>query len=235
MHAGPAKSADMFFSAKTIERDLHCSMDGPITKSDLADFQVLVDKGCKDIYVSSSGGDVETAIKIGRVIRASEMSVIVGRGDKCASACVFLYAAGVRRTPFGPVLIHQPYMTAATQSFAQTQKIYDSLREKVKRYLIDMNVNDSLYEKMMSIPPEKSIPLSLDEMEDLGLGFIDPVHQEYIENKKADRAGYDRKAWLKRKVQTIDRCGALQGVVVPINEVESRKRCWNTLFPEYYQ
>ncbi len=50
----------------------------------------------------------------------------------------------------------------------------------------------------MTIPPEAAVALTLDEMNNLGLGILDQVHSEYIENKKAARVGMSRRLGCQR-------------------------------------
>jgi len=78
--------------------------------------------------------------------------------------------------------------------------------------LRDVNVSESLFDRMMLIAPEDAVPLTLDEMKALGLGFNDQVWLEYLDNKKAARAGMTKQDWLAKKRQTIEICGDIMGV-----------------------
>lgn len=120
----------------------------------------------------------------GRIAREAEMAVVVEKGGKCASACVFLYAGGVVRAPYGPVLIHRPYLDNSSASFSETQQRFSAIGQRVKALLREVNVNEALFDRMMTIPPEKAHALPLEDMEALGLGFIDQVHSEFVENRR---------------------------------------------------
>src|SRR5258708_1926135 len=49
------------------------------------------------IRVFTDGGDVETALKMGRIIRQNDLAVVVSEVGYCRSACVFLLAGAVDR------------------------------------------------------------------------------------------------------------------------------------------
>jgi len=211
-----------------------CSLNGAIVSADVSHLRENVRRGCKTLYLSSPGGSVETALTLGRIIRNAEMTVVIQGEGKCASACVFLYAGGVTRAPYGPVLIHRPYLDGSSASFEETQRRFAEIGKRAKSYLREVNVSESLFDRMMTIAPENSVAMPLDEMDVLGLGFNDQVYLEYLENKKAARAGMTKKGWLAKKQQTIEICGALIGAVVPAGELESRRKCWDRRFPEYF-
>ena len=49
------------------------------------------------IYLNSVGGDVATAMKIGRYLRALEFDTIVEDNARCLSSCVFIFASGLNK------------------------------------------------------------------------------------------------------------------------------------------
>ena len=228
------QAADQFFYPKDGRTAASCRFDGPIDSADVQLLRANANRGCKTLFLASPGGDLRAALSLGRIIRAAEMAVIVPEDGECASACVFLYAGGVLRGAYGPVLIHRVYLTQPSASFSETQREFAAVGREVRRYLREVNVSDTLFDRMMTIPPEEAVALTLDEMNNLGLGILDQVHSEYIENKKAARVGMSREAWLSKKQRTIDACGPITGVPVPSEEVASRRACWDRLFPEYF-
>ena len=49
------------------------------------------------IYLNSGGGAVYEAFKMADMIRSAEATTVIGSNRTCASACAFIYVAGVRR------------------------------------------------------------------------------------------------------------------------------------------
>jgi ATP-dependent protease ClpP protease subunit len=93
-----------------------------IKTGDFTDFQKAADRIRlieKDTYkpvpliqvrLDSPGGDVMEAIRIGRLIHERFMHTVVMPERECASACVFILAAGVLRIPTqkAHVAVHRP-------------------------------------------------------------------------------------------------------------------------------
>lgn len=62
-------------------------------------------------YIASKGGNLEEAMRIGKIIRESQIPV--WSGEECYSACVFIYASGVEREAQGNIGLHRPYFDKA--------------------------------------------------------------------------------------------------------------------------
>ena len=211
-----------------------CSVEGPIAQSAKLHLAKALSRGCKTLYLSSPGGDVNLALEMGRAIRRYETHVVVPRGASCDSACVLLYAAGVTRTPYGYVRIHRPYHIASSSSLAAEQARYDKLGEKIRTYLRQMNVREALFEEMMRVPPEEARALALDEQYQLSLGLTDPVYAEYRDARQARAAGISKTQFLARKRATAELCGGgIYDEPVPSDESETRLACWKRHFPDY--
>ena len=102
------------------------TIEGRIAPGDFVKFAALVlaTPGANVVWLASSGGNLSEALRIGRLIRqlALEVRAPVDRAhplvhlqdadnNTCASACFFLYVAGVSRQ--GSVLgIHKPALPA---------------------------------------------------------------------------------------------------------------------------
>jgi hypothetical protein len=101
-------------------------IEGSISPGDFVEFATLVlaTKGANVVWLASPGGNLSEALRIGRLIRqlALETRAPIDRArplvrledadnNTCASACFFLYVAGVNRQ--GSVLgIHKPTLPA---------------------------------------------------------------------------------------------------------------------------
>jgi hypothetical protein len=215
--------------------EIWCLFSGSIANSEVIPFQRNLGLGCRTLYLASGGGEIEAAMAMGRALRKSEVTVVVLEKGRCASACVLLYAAGVMRANYGPVEIHRPYMAdGRPESFAASQARYKSLESRVRAYLREMNVSETLYERMMLIPPERAEKLTLEDMDRLGMGGSDPVYAETLENRKAARLGLSKQDFLRAKARASAVCGSLDGVHQEAS-LPSLMQCWKREFPGYVQ
>lgn len=231
LSVGNAVAADI-----GVDENNNCYLLNRIESSDPPLLEQALKSGCKQISIHSNGGDVVSAMKMGRLIRQHNMAVSIPSAEGygvCASACVLLYAAGVIRVNYGPVKIHRPYYGVANKDFGKTQSDYRQLEVMVKKYLRDMNVSETLFDKMMAIRPEDAYTLGLEEMRDLGMGLRDPVYSEHIDNNAAAEAGMSKAEWLRKKRATRGACGDVEGISMP-QEYDRISQCWKSNFPEYF-
>lgn len=230
--AGSSLGADVTFLPDDERGPAQCMLNGEIMSSDIAAVTAALRQGCPTFYINSPGGDVDTALEIGKRIRAAAIPVAVGSHDACASACVFLYAAGVQRVPYGPVYIHRPYLLGTGGSYTQTQATYADLDRRVRAYLKSMNVNPGLLDEMMRVPPEQSRALGLKEMERYGMGLFDPVYVEYMDNASARKHGLTKEQFLARKREATTKCGGTLEEIIPERQLQAREACWRSYFPK---
>lgn len=136
------------------------------------------------VNIVSLGGNVQEAIRIGRLIRALSLATNApNRADyapearamvcneaaaidasspcTCVSACFLIWAGGVVRSG-NDIHIHR---IAFDKSFygslspAQAQNKYQEGLNEVHAYLRDMEIPDSIYEKMVNMPSYATVPL----------------------------------------------------------------------------
>lgn len=173
---------------------LEALIKGPITSGDSAKFAQLLRKShpfLDSVLLWSSGGSVEEAIKIGRLIRKGLLETAAplnvgelnrdrqGRGvlfygnDKvcmgydchCASACFLVWASGVERD--GTFLgLHRP--TTSSTSFAtlppdRAATLYRQLLSDIGKYLNEMEVPPRFIEAMTDTSSRDMRWLTFDE------------------------------------------------------------------------
>lgn len=124
----------------------------------------------------SPGGNVDEAIKIGRLIRrlklTTEIAVSVapghilndfapGDGDMdddnatCASACVLVWMAGIVRAGNWRLVVHRPYYDPAYfagLSADEADQRYRELEKQAYDYLREMDAPESLIKTMREVP-----------------------------------------------------------------------------------
>jgi hypothetical protein len=153
------------------------------------------------IYLASPGGNLAEAMKIGRLVRTLKMSTVVPskaltnqnrdliaaqhdledpKADyMCASACFFIFIAGIHRSYdlAGPAMlgIHRPSLSEKSVkalSLEQASETADRVQTLVEKYLRDMGVPSKYGEDMYLEPAGKIQWIRNDEFEADFDGFI---------------------------------------------------------------
>lgn len=179
-------------------------IEGPIVKGDFKRFQYLAfsDAGTGTVWLASPGGDLAEAIKIGQLVRRLKMEVWAPeanrqrwnsmihisdqRNNVCASACFFIYAAGIYRA--GNLLgVHRPRfaeedLKAMTMEQAASGQV--STSEVAAAYLHKMGIPNSIIEKAATTKPNNIEWLTEVEVKSLS-GYI-PEYEDWIEAKCSD-------------------------------------------------
>jgi ATP-dependent protease ClpP protease subunit len=145
------------------------------------------------VTLNSSGGSVAIAMQIGQYIRQRGYFTGVFQGQQCASACVLILAAGVRRfATSGRIGIHRPRFNEeqfASLSLDEANARYNEMSTTVGSYLQKMGLPEKLFETMMSISSEKIRYLRPSETHDLGLDGEDAAWSEWRRAKDIQRFG----------------------------------------------
>jgi hypothetical protein len=83
------------------------------------------------------------------------------------------------------------------------------LEQSAKWFLKDMNVPTSLYDEMISVPPQKLRLLTDAELARFGIGQSDPAWQDNQDAVAARGYGYNKEEYLRRKERAHRICEAL--------------------------
>jgi len=163
--------------------------------------------------INSKGGDVYAAMKIGREIRKDPNSYLgVWEGSECFSSCVFVLAGANQRLRVGSIGIHRPYLSTPSGDDQAVKVWYAKLSSDSKAYFREMNVKESLFDDMVSIPPESiHIFKTALEMDQYGLLQFDPVEAEVVANAEMQRYAIATKSeFHERKRKVVQECSRLQ-------------------------
>jgi hypothetical protein len=104
--------------------------------------------------LNSDGGDVNEAMRIGRMIRQNVIRTQVFSGDFCRSACFFVWASGAERlTSDSSIGVHRPrfkkeYFKGLSANEAEHK--YLEMANLVRDYLEDMNIPNQVIENMFN-------------------------------------------------------------------------------------
>lgn len=144
-----------------------------IAKGDYEKVESLISSSTSTFYLVSPGGDVDEALKIGRLFRKHLISTdapwrlpdgstrpgaclhagkeYYGQNCTCASACALIWFGGVVRS--GTVGLHRPYINDPRFSGlppADASREYRRMLDSVTVYLKEMEVPTSIIESMVN-------------------------------------------------------------------------------------
>jgi hypothetical protein len=124
----------------------------------------------KTVVLNSTGGSVQDAIAIGRLIREKKFSTAVENGNLCASSCPLVFAGGVERragekAAIGVHQVFSPTDNPAANNMDQAQRV----SADCQKYLVEMGVDPRLWIHAMETPKEELYRLKPDELLSLKL------------------------------------------------------------------
>ena len=167
------------------------------------------DKISGGVFLASQGGNVVEAMKMGRLIRTLRLSTDAPSGPAagiprfgesliqpynlvnpranylCASACFFVYVAGIYRhlSWAGRLGVHRPTISEGIANLPESDDAKKSatwfIHETVKNYLKDMDVPDKYADLIYSVPPTKVRWITQNEFDSDLEGFI-PELSEWV-------------------------------------------------------
>lgn len=155
----------------------------------------------KRVTLNSLGGDVASAMVIGRIFRQERMPVFIERGSVCASSCIFILAGATQRIISGRVGIHRPFFKSTSQALTPNEmKIsYAHELDNIREYLREMNVSQNLVDDLLFVAPDKVRYLSPIELINYGITEVDPVEREVLDVEEAQKLGLERFEYMRRK------------------------------------
>lgn len=159
------------------------------------------------LYVNTIGGDVDTALKIGKLLRDSKASVTVLPNENCFSACVLILAGAKQRTVHSlhsrggaRVGIHRPYDPNDQETTMEGQKRkQQQWEQRIKAFLNEVNVPVALYDEMIRVPPGQMRVLSVAELSKFGLNANDPYWEDAYETTEAKKLHITKEEYLRRQ------------------------------------
>lgn len=161
------------------------------------------------VRLHSPGGDINAAMRIGEMIRQAEVTTVVPGNAICASACVLLHVAGVKRIVAGRIGLHRAYSTVFTKTEADAKRTREMLDTTVREYLKRMNVPEALLSAMNSIPPEsiRWIDHSDEQqLRDFYLQGEDPVYADLADSRNAEGWGVSKQEYYRRVARASEVC-----------------------------
>lgn len=172
--------------------------------------------------LSSLGGDISEALKIGRLLKNLYGTVWVGPNTgKCASACFIIFASAVNRHSMaGLVGIHRPYVDQAelrslppkNAEALENQALLDA-----ETYLHQLRVPTYLVDRMFQHASSEIYWLSNEDLV-FELGTRAPWYEEFL----IARCGFDKGAELQYIRNSETSADVLHSMLIPAEECGSR-------------
>jgi len=181
---------------------------GEVSRADVDSAEVmlgLVQSGKQKIagntvWLASNGGDIDSAMDLGRLLRKRGIFTYVAKNDQCFSACVFAFMGGERRGVAGRIGIHRPYFLY-TQDSPDRQARFRHLQKVVKGYVEEMDFPDSLYEAIMLVPPQSMQIVAPADLKRFYLEGISPSSEDIADAASARRLNLPMLEYLQLKAK----------------------------------
>jgi hypothetical protein len=237
LHITAAKAAEIrpFISDSGLYRAI--VIEGNIEPGDFETFIQIAkeNKGkISSVHIFSAGGDFYEAMKIGRAMRALELSSHVPMRSQsglpvcddmfgvkpidpnnctCASAGFFVHIGAIHRG--GTYLaVHRPYYKKGKfgdLSQADAQKAFDTLQESARAYMQEMGVPKHIQEDVLGTPSERALVLD-DKVVKTYFWLELPYRHEWkinrcstlSESEKERAAAYSRRLLQARSAAVVD-------------------------------
>jgi len=116
----------------------------------------------KVVLLDSIGGSAPEAIRMGRLLRETGFETLVPAGGICQGSCIYLLAAGSKRTVNGHVALRRPPFAAGDS--AQAQAAHGREHFSPAKYFRDMDVDVRLAEDIYQLEPGRLRLLGPDEL-----------------------------------------------------------------------
>lgn len=161
----------------------------------------------RGVGLTSSGGSVAEAMKIGRVLRDADLYLTITK-DGCFSSCVLIVAGANKRGFIGPVGVHRPHFVEAVGD-ESIEDAYHKMAAIINAYFSEMNIAGSFAELMFAIPPSETRVLTKSEL-DRYFPREDPVAEAKRIDREARSYEISPATYRKRFAFATTECKALR-------------------------
>ncbi len=120
----------------------------------------------KIVLLDSIGGSASEAMRMGRLLRETGFDVVVPATGLCQGSCIYLLAAGHKKTINGPIGLHRPHHPSGESALARS--VHRHERPSPASYFREMNLSNRLAEEMQRIDPQRMKVLTVQELAAFG-------------------------------------------------------------------
>jgi hypothetical protein len=181
-----------------------------------------IDLANEYFILSSPGGDVSEALKIGELVKSLYVTVWVGPDTgQCASACFIIFASAVNRYALtGLVGIHRPYVDR-TRLRLLSPKNVEALENKAlldaENYLHQLRVPSYLVDKMFQHASSEIYWLSNEDLVS-ELGTRPAWYEEFL----IARCGFDKEGEQRYMRDPAAFGDVLRNMLIPVEQCGER-------------
>jgi hypothetical protein len=142
---------------------------GTITEQDAQALEALSPEFKQSSFpwlkIDSTGGFVEAAMKIGRLVRKYEGFTSIEKEQllynaNCYSSCALIFIAGVRRSIVslgGQLGLHRPYLASTPEDRQAVEKQITLMLSNVKQYIAEMGITDNFCQQMVNTESSRMV------------------------------------------------------------------------------
>ena len=167
------------------ESSARIGLTGIIEQGDYPKFKGIIEQFANSgtfvtsINLSSPGGKVDEALRIGRLIRAKRIATLAADSDNresiCASACALVWLGGVYRV--GTVYVHRSYIEdGQSLKFDTWEQALGTSQGSIRQYLDELRVPNVVFQKILETPSTTITPIS----SGVDVSSMDSVLDEYL-------------------------------------------------------
>lgn len=105
------------------------------------------------VVLNTRGGNVDAALKMGRLIRKHGLNTYLAPNSECASACIFLMIGGLNRMAFGELSVHRSGVdTNSPTTLEKLKKHNEDNTKEVNDYVEEMGISPLLADAILMTP-----------------------------------------------------------------------------------
>jgi hypothetical protein len=182
-------------------------LSGKVTRADVDSALVmesLIKNGRQKIagntvWLASNGGDIDSGMALGRLLRKLGVFTVIGKHDQCLSACVFAFMGGERRSVAGRLGIHRPHFPFTDPADRLVK--FRHLENVLKNFVAELDFPQSLYEAVMLVPPESIQIVGAADLKRFYLEGISPSTEDKFDAASARRRNMSMFDYLEHKAR----------------------------------
>ena len=131
------------------------------------------------VVLNTRGGNVDAALKMGRLIRKHGLNTYLAPKSECASACIFILIGGITRMAFGELSVHRSGVDINSPTTLQKLKKHnDDNTKEVNDYVEEMGISPLLADAILMTPYWRTRELTWRDRTRWGVHGMDTIHEE---------------------------------------------------------
>lgn len=131
------------------------------------------------VVLNTRGGNVDAALKMGRLIRKHGLNTYLAPNSECASACIFLMIGGITRMAFGELSVHRSGVdTNSPTTLEKLKKHNEDNTKEVNDYVEEMGISPLLADAILMTPNWRTRQLTWRDRTRWGVHGMDTIHEE---------------------------------------------------------